>query len=483
MTPATRAATAVAVLTLAGAAARAIGLNSGLWYDEIVTLVESVRPPLVRIVTDYSNNNNHPLYSVLGHASTLLLGERAWTLRLPAALFGVATIPILYLLGRAVTTRLEACLAGLLLTFSYHHIWFSQNARGYTALAFCATLATYLFLRGLERERTAWFVAYAITAALGIYTHLSMAFVVATHLLIWVWLAWTGEAPFARTWRFAGWAFGLTAVLATLMYGPLLLQVQKFFLGRPRPATLATPQWAILEAVRGARLGLGAWGALLAALLGSFGLVSYLRSNRTFAACILLPGVFMALSTVALRRPVFPRFFLFLIGFAALAIVRGAMLAGEWLERAQGVRRRSASAVAVGVGLVTVLTIGSVLSLPGGYRLPKQDFEGATRFVEAARRNEEDVATVGLASYPYREYLRRPWTEVNDAAKLEAVRAGGRRLWVIYTFPEYIERESPDLARIIHQTCPTAAVFPGTVGGGDVVVCTVEGAGSKLARP
>jgi hypothetical protein len=69
---------------------RVIGLNSGLWFDEIVTLVESARLPLTRILTDFPGVNAHPFYSVLAHVSIAALGDSAWALRLPACLFGVA---------------------------------------------------------------------------------------------------------------------------------------------------------------------------------------------------------------------------------------------------------------------------------------------------------------------------------------------------------------------------------------------------------
>ena len=118
-------------LMLLGTVLRIIELNNGLWFDEIATLVEYVRKPLPEIVSHYSRNN-HLLYSVLAYATLNVFGEYPWTLRLPAVVFGVACIPALYALGTVVTSRLEALLAAGLLAVSYHHIWFSQNARGYT---------------------------------------------------------------------------------------------------------------------------------------------------------------------------------------------------------------------------------------------------------------------------------------------------------------------------------------------------------------
>ena len=42
----------------------------------------------------------------------------------------------MYLFGTEAANRKEGLLGAALLTFSYQHVWFSQNARGYTALLF-----------------------------------------------------------------------------------------------------------------------------------------------------------------------------------------------------------------------------------------------------------------------------------------------------------------------------------------------------------
>jgi Dolichyl-phosphate-mannose-protein mannosyltransferase len=97
---------------LAGAAAlRFHALDTGLWHDEILIL-----------------------YTVLARLSLGLFGDGCWVLRLPAAVFGIASVGALYGLAREVTDRGEALLTAALLAFSYHHVWFSQNARGYTGL-------------------------------------------------------------------------------------------------------------------------------------------------------------------------------------------------------------------------------------------------------------------------------------------------------------------------------------------------------------
>jgi 4-amino-4-deoxy-L-arabinose transferase-like glycosyltransferase len=80
----------LALFASAALVLRAIGLDSGLWYDEIITLVDSVRAPLYSIVTEFPGNNQHTLFSVLAHISTGVFGEHAWSVRLPSLVFGVA---------------------------------------------------------------------------------------------------------------------------------------------------------------------------------------------------------------------------------------------------------------------------------------------------------------------------------------------------------------------------------------------------------
>lgn len=97
---------------------RLVALNQQLWFDEIMTLLDSARDPILRIVTHYGGQNQHMLYSVLAHSSIRVFGEQPWALRLPAVFFGVAGIPALYFFGRLVTTDREALFAAALITTS-----------------------------------------------------------------------------------------------------------------------------------------------------------------------------------------------------------------------------------------------------------------------------------------------------------------------------------------------------------------------------
>jgi len=80
-----------AILVLA-CVLRVIHLDSGLWYDEIDTLVHAVRLPFGYLTTHYPSLNHHVLFSLEARVCVLLFGENAWALRLPAVLFRVGSI-------------------------------------------------------------------------------------------------------------------------------------------------------------------------------------------------------------------------------------------------------------------------------------------------------------------------------------------------------------------------------------------------------
>ncbi|MBK6721062.1 MAG: glycosyltransferase family 39 protein [Sphingomonadales bacterium] len=118
---------ALSVVLSGAAAVRIVALNAGLWYDEIFTLTQYVRAPLGQLLTDFSSLNNHMFYSLQAKAAVALLGESAWVLRLPAMLFGLASLVLVWVIGRGPAGRSAALFAALLLAISYHHVWFSQK--------------------------------------------------------------------------------------------------------------------------------------------------------------------------------------------------------------------------------------------------------------------------------------------------------------------------------------------------------------------
>src|SRR5205814_1546107 len=115
---------------------------------EIDAIVKSIRRPAVDILTRWPPTGSHVLYDLCAHACLRVLGETAIAVRAPAALFGLAGVAALYAYVEASLGARTALTAGALLAVSYPHVFYSQNARGYTALVFFALLAARAMLVG-----------------------------------------------------------------------------------------------------------------------------------------------------------------------------------------------------------------------------------------------------------------------------------------------------------------------------------------------
>jgi hypothetical protein len=449
----------------AGTALRMYRLGEGLWLDEVLALEHYFRQPVGAILTTYESQNQHYLYSLLARASLLLLGESAWALRLPAVAFGIASLAALYALGREVSTAREALLATALAAVSYHHVWFSQNARGYTGLLFWTLLSTWVFVRALDGGRPRLWSRYGVLVAAGMFTHLTMVFVTAGHFAVYagrvVSTRFSG-APGARP-LLAG--FGLAACLTLALHALTLPQIVGPALADVSNVPVwQSPLWTVRELLHGFRLGLG--GGVVVGLAGAVlvaGLIGYLRDRPVVAWLLVLPAALGSIVMIGLGHPTWPRFYFFVMGFGILVVVRGLFVAARSIGRLN--RHAEALATAACLGLIGL----SAVKVPAAYG-PKQDFARSRDFVETVRGVDDAVVTVGLAVFPFTRYYAPQWQAAATAAELDRIRAASRRTWVVYTFPVQMEAEHADILQVLDREFRQVRVFPGTLNGGSIFV-------------
>lgn len=448
-------------------------LGAGMWHDEISTYVNYGHLSFGELVTTYDSQNQHLLFSLLARASLVLFGDGAWALRLPAAFFGVASIGALYLLGRDVAGVREALLSAALMTFSYHHIWFSQNARGYSGLLFWTILASWLLVRSLRDGSARTWLYYALTVALGIYTQLGMLFVVLGHFIIY------GLALFKRRhasdptrWYGLLLGFGVAGVLTVLLHALILPQFWADFTERTQGATFTTwqnPLWLVVEVVRAARIGFaGGSVALVALLIFGVGFVSWMRRRPIVVQLLVIPAVICAAVAIGTGHNLWPRLFFFTMGFGILVVVRGVMVLGTWIG--QRLRLSEAAGLRLGVGMSIGMILMSGLTVLFVYG-PKQDYQGALDYVEAHRQPGDIVVTTGMVAFTYDAYYHQAWPGVASLPTLDSLRAQAPRTWLLYAFRPHMEAMHPDILSAIERDFTVVERFNGTLGNGTIFVC------------
>jgi mannosyltransferase len=187
-------ATLLVSITLLAAALRFFKLGQwSFWGDEIYTVRDAMR------VMNESKLNG--LSFLMTGISLNLFGTSEWSARLASAVIGIVSVPVLFFPARKMLGPAIALGAVLLLALSPWHLYWSQNARFYTAILLFYTLALFAFYFWLEEDRPKYLVAFLVFAGLAVLERLFALFlapVIGVYLLMLLLLPVPKPAGFTR---------------------------------------------------------------------------------------------------------------------------------------------------------------------------------------------------------------------------------------------------------------------------------------------
>lgn len=427
-------------LFLLAAGLRLPGLDQGLWFDEIKSLKLFLRAGWGDLLAQPAEPTHQPFYALLAKFSLLLLGEDEWTIRLPAFLFGSATIPLLYLFGKRRFSPRIGLIAALFMSVAMWPVWFSQDARSYAPMIFFSLLATHDFLNLADSPPSAfsWRYAarYVASAGFAIYAHPYAGSVVIAHLLTAL-CRWRRPEKRGREILLFALPFGGLA-LAGLLYAPLFSELWQF-----------TSTHGRITRTR----------AFSAAFVPEMFLAWSAGKSRPFLSLPLLAPAFIGLILVAKKDWRIVGIWIFSLIFGLAVPVAANIfiyhrfytfdLPGYYLFAAAGLdtllRRRGAAAWA-GRALLAAAFLALIVNLGEYYREGKQAFRPAAEWV---RKNAAAYRplTVGLAGEVLDYYL--PEVSVLPSGRLLEP-AWLKHAVVIVSHPWSVGREN---YRILETVC------------------------------
>lgn len=438
-------------IAVAGAAAlallvRAPFLADSLWYDEIAAFVGYSMDGPWGAVGRYFSQANHVLASLLAWMSAEAFGVDEVTVRVPALLAGIATVPATAWLGREAGGPRIGAVAAVAIACMPTAVLPATEARGYALMMLFAALASASLLCWLRTgARGAWW-CIAGSCALGSWSHLVFACMPAFHAawLLWRWAgAPRGGAGDDRDAR-RRTALGLGAVVAggaaaLGLYAPILGQMlrlrDEFRALDGNEPILAGPEGAWMAMSVG---GSWTWWASLAALpLAVAGAAAAVRDRalRT-ALAISLGGVLVALLfPTALGSWLYARFIAFTVPGVAVLLAAGAC--------ALWTRARWAGAagalVAVTAWTASLVTIG-----------PRQQLREAVEFVDRSRQPGERAFAVGLPDDVHAWYAAPKGLEMPGSGpygrELARHAADPSMRWCVLLYPRALDGRRAELA-------------------------------------
>ncbi|MGZ4333402.1 MAG: glycosyltransferase family 39 protein [Gaiellaceae bacterium] len=293
--------TAVLALTALAAVLRLVTLGLQSYeFDEAATLyvIRGSFTEMLHGVAQYESTP--PLYYVLAWVWVKVFGSAEAGLRLFSALAGVATVPVVYAVGRALGSRRIGLAAAALVATSPYLVFYSQEARSYALFALLSTVGMLCCIRAIHDPRGWTFGLWAGVSVAAIATHYFALF------------PWVGQVIAAAV-------FGAPRRLLTRSIGAVALACVPLLVLARHQAGIGHTTW--------------------------IGAISLPQRMRVTAETFVLGATF---------RGTLPHSVLAVCGFLAVVMASCLVAAAVLLVRRSAVEERRAAAI---VGLVSVVAI------------------------------------------------------------------------------------------------------------------------------
>jgi 4-amino-4-deoxy-L-arabinose transferase-like glycosyltransferase len=117
------------------------------------------------------NESTPPLYYVLAWVWARAFSTGEGALRLLSALAGVATVPVVYAVGRTLASRRIGLVAAALVATSPYLVFYSQEARSYALFALLSTAGVLCCIRAIQRPTVVTYGLWAGVSIAALATH------------------------------------------------------------------------------------------------------------------------------------------------------------------------------------------------------------------------------------------------------------------------------------------------------------------------
>ncbi len=316
-----------------GAGVRVYFLSQPMRGDESYTFLNFANKDLLALF-DYQVPNNHVLHTLFVKSSILILGASPVSIRFPAFLMGLLTIPLVFGLARALNPEKHSGVLAAIITAVFPYvILYSSNARGYTLIMVLTLLAAFVSLRMIKNPTSGKIILLALISAMGMFTIPSMLVGVAGMFCWLVVLIYLIKHHNIKNILKATLLFGaLSGIFCFILYSPVIVIANGIqpIVANQYVESLSWPgffanfwpqmQKTLVELTRDVPLLVLVFGLI-------FGLAGLLRAirSRNWEIALLLPGLLVgAVFVMFLQRTVlYSRAWIFALPFIFIVVDYG----------------------------------------------------------------------------------------------------------------------------------------------------------------
>lgn len=140
-----------------------------LWKDEIFSMLEAQHSLLEIFTSKTYSFGFTPIHHFFAHLA-LYFGKSEFIVRFPSVVFGMATIYLIFKLGKLFFGSKVGLMAALLLAISSLHLEYSREVRYYSYLIFFSGLTIFFLYKLVTEKRWRWLLLFFLMTILNIAT-------------------------------------------------------------------------------------------------------------------------------------------------------------------------------------------------------------------------------------------------------------------------------------------------------------------------
>lgn len=298
----------IALITIGGALLRLYHIDyNSLWLDEAYTF-NIARMSFGSIWSVISSTDfTPPLFYWLENVM-LMAGNSEFILRLLPALFGIATIPVIYYVGKEFDGEFAGFIIAVAFAVSPLLVAYSQEARPYSVLVFLCSLMMWIFLRAIRANDYQEWVLFTLLSVIAFWTHYYS--VLFTAALV-VFAIYKFRETIQQQWKVF---VGRLAIWFVFTW-PLIVGIYDLFITKTGANTFGNKGIDVILQFFMQLSGYSLIPLLLLLLLFGVGISWLWKENREKAILLLwvISSILVISTILAQFMPVVPRYMIFLL--------------------------------------------------------------------------------------------------------------------------------------------------------------------------
>ncbi|SDF58555.1 Dolichyl-phosphate-mannose-protein mannosyltransferase [Methanolobus vulcani] len=422
-------------VTLLGAYLRLHALGSeSIWLDEASTFRMSNVDSISSVWANAIQDRHPPLHFLIIHFITLFSTSEFW-IRFPSAVFGILSIPAIYLTAESLFRKREGIISAFILSISVFHIFYSQEARMYSQMMFFSLLTIYFLYRSsIENKKWLW-MSFSVSSALAFYSFYYTIFVLIPIGIFYLTMQLKNSfkekkiviSDIGNVKQFA-----LSIIVFLVLISPLIVP----FISQSISRTSDTPTWGMSQSFsffssilqQFSIAGTGYYLFLLFFLIGSIFMIKNIdQRDQSLLLGLLFILPFVASFILAGKMPFSSRYLLFILPVYFIVISRGITGVADFLFKLDtGSSKRNETNVmnlSFVVFVLFILLVLSFSSMSMYYSNPqKNDWRSTVDYLnEVSSPGDVIVFLPGYMTQPFKYYYDSDDRIIESASNSEAL--------------------------------------------------------------